>query len=365
MSCVKLVVIIMVITLVQGCAYMTARSSQMLEKVDQMIAAQQYGQARKVLSSVPPSHVDYLKAQALLDEVNKQALSFEQQVLQQGGELELAGKWYLAMQHYQKGLSRLPDSEPIRSTLQALQVKQSSRIAALELALLIAQGEWLKQNLVIQNERSLLTSNNWFKEKQREEMVKEALKTAAALRERGELALEQNELSLAERVLNLAWQLDPSPAAEEGLQALATKQKMIMNIAQQSKAAEAERQRQAILASRRHMREILLTSFREALADRQLSQASGFVTRLKLLGELNDDERQLERQLELLIKQQVEAGIDEGVEYYGLAQYEQAIASWKKVLLLEPENRQALEHIARAERILEKLQRLRDNKNQE
>jgi len=364
MNRLKLAILVFFVVFVQGCAYLDARSSHLLEKIDLLIEQQRYEQAQMILSKVSTSHPDYSQVLVLIEDVDKKAQGYEQQALLEGNKLERAGTWFLAKQNYKEALKRLPSSEKLKSAFQSLQLKQGKRMAALELDLLIVQGEWLRERRLIEKELALVTSSNWFKEKQREDTHKASKKIAGALSEHGKLALEQGDLLRAERILGLAWQLDPNPAIEDALNSLTKKQDSMVTKQLRSQAEDARRQRQAVVKSRQHMRKILIDSFRGALDSQQLSKAADLVTRLKLLGELDDNERQLVQQLERLIAQQVKEDIARGVEYYGLAQYEKAIASWKKVLELEPENEQALEHIARAERILEKLQRLRESKKQ-
>ncbi len=347
----KLVILAIFIGISPGCAYLDARSSNLVEKIDALVVAQQYGHAREVLSRVSASHSDYPQVAALRKDIDKQAAAYEQLVLIKGENLEQQGQWYLAKREYRQALKNLPDSAKLKAVDQALSRKQEKRVAELELDLLIAQGEWLKQNLVIQKELALITPGNWLKESRRETLQKKSEKLAEELGREGKLAVERGELQRADQVLNAAMQLHPGAAIEETKKALVKKQETM-----------ASKQQQSRIQSQKYMRKKLLASMQQAMDQNQLSRASLYVTRLRLLGKLNVKEQQLAQQLELRVHKQVEDNMAQGVEYYGLGQYKQAISSWQSVLELEPDNEQAAEHIERAERILEKLQRLREDK---
>jgi len=56
----------------------------------------------------------------------------------------------------------------------------------------------------------------------------------------------------------------------------------------------------------------------------------------------------------------VEALIQEGRDYYQQEDLEAALEQWRNALLIEPGNTQALEYVARAEKLLENLERLRE-----
>jgi tetratricopeptide (TPR) repeat protein len=56
----------------------------------------------------------------------------------------------------------------------------------------------------------------------------------------------------------------------------------------------------------------------------------------------------------------VESLIEAGREYYQQEDLEAALDQWRNALLIDPDNSQALEYVARAERLLENLERLRE-----
>ncbi len=364
MKSTKLVFLILLVIFSQGCAYINARSSNVLEKVNFLVEEDRYEKAQAVLSHVPESHTDYSSVSGLIARIDKQAIVYEQQILEEGRALEKVGEWYRAKQYYQTALKNIPDSEKINSAFQALHFKQDTRVDALELDLLVLQAKWLSNTISIQKELALITPGSWLKESRWRRDKEKSKKIAESLAERGRVALEQDDFFNAEKLLSLASQLNPSPMIVESQLLLAKQQQEIKNEKLQSQAENERRQQQVVIESRRKMREILNVSLLEAIDNHDLTKALDYVVRLKLLGNLNESEIALSHELNLLLDKQVKESIALGVEHYGLGLYMKAIGAWENALALAPDNEQALEHIGRAERILEKLQRLRDSKKE-
>ncbi len=361
----KLVALLFAVTN-SGCAYLDARSSNVPEKIDALVAEQQYGRAQAILVRVAESHADYARLSLLHEETVKQAMLYEQQALVAAKNLEQQGDWYQAKKYYQQALSNLPESEKLQAAQQALRLKQVVKVAALEFDLLVAQGEWLRRKLAIQQALFPLTPGSWFKTNRYEALRKNVRQLAGELSRRGklelELELEQGSLVRADHALNLALALHPSTEIEAALKVLALKRETLANEWRQSRQADTQKRQQAIIKSRMHMRGKLQDALALALDKNRLSESLNIVTQLKLLGELSAEEKQRIQQLKLLISKQVEKEINLGIKRYGQGQYKQAIFSWRNALALEPGNEQAVAHIERAERILEKLQRLREEK---
>ncbi|MCW8983215.1 MAG: hypothetical protein OQK13_04145, partial [Gammaproteobacteria bacterium] len=71
--------------------------------------------------------------------------------------------------------------------------------------------------------------------------------------------------------------------------------------------------------------------------------------------------RKLRRQLNKNISNEIKKHMEKGQTFYSKEQLEYAIREWGHILLLEPNNQVALEHISRAVKVLEKLQNVRNN----
>lgn len=350
-------VLILLLIANSGCAFIASRSDDAYQKVEALVAAQNFSQAQAILALVSESHPDYERLSGFRKEVETLAAAYEQQVMREAWVLKEEGKWYRAQERYRQGLANLKQSEKIRDAMETLNAKLGQRVAELELDLLVARGEWLARNRTINDELALLTASSWFKKNRDEELQNESLKVAQMLNEEGAAALELGKLDRAEQVLNVSQQLSPSDQVKERLATVLERR--------EAKQLRARKRAQKLQDTRqKYARMVMMGSFKNALDKNRLNQASLIAKQLKQQGDLTAEGQQLIAQLDQAVQQQIKKDIEIGVEHYGKGDYQQAIAAWQYVLELEPDNQQALEHIARAERILEKLQRLREEKGQ-
>lgn len=365
----RLVVLMCIISTTAGCANLTARSSTVAEKIDQLVEQQRYGRALQILEKVADDHPDYARLQTVEDEIRKLAASLQQQAIVEGKRLEHQGKWLLARERYEQALKKIPDSKKLRTLQRALLLKQNARVAELEFTLMMARGAWLKDNLVVQQELDRIAPGNWFKDSRYEDALNEARHLARELTQHAAQALKRGDLKRADVVSDLAMALYANPKSEavrkeliQQQQKLAMQKKTQEERARRTQKAVQHRKQQAIVKSQKDVRQTLRASLQHALDQGQLSEAILIANQLRLQGKLDTEEQQLVQQLALLVNQQIESDMSRGIEHYGEGDYSAAIKRWRNVLELAPDNQQAAERIERATRILEKLQRLRDEK---
>lgn len=349
--------LILLLVVNSGCAFIASRSDDAHQKVELLIEAQNFGQAQAILALVSESHPDYQRLSALQQESETLAAQYEQQVMREGWVLKEEGKWFQAQEHYRQGLANLPHSETLRNAMETLNLRRENRVAVLELDMLVSRGEWLAQNRVINDELALLTPSSWFSKSRYEEQQKEALKVAQKLSEQGAAALLRGELDRAEQVLSLSDRLNASEQVKAQL-ATIDEQRSAEKLRAQKREQQLEDKRQ------KFARMVMLGSFKNALNKNRLNQATLIARQLKQQGNVTAEGQQLIARLDRAVQQQIDKDLEVGVDHYGKGDYQQAIAAWQNVLELESGNQQALEHIARAERILGNLQRLREEKGQ-
>ena len=336
--------IALLVLLATGCTNLPGNLSTGPEKVAQLVEQQRYGQAQAVLSQVPETDPNYAELQTLRKSVDKQAAAYQRNTLEEGKKLEQRGDWYEAQQHYQRALNNLQESKKIKAAQDALQLKIDARVAALEIDLLMAKGEWLKQGLNIRTKISRLLPRKRFQSWRHGSVQKEAEQVAAELGVLGNRVVDQGDFSLAEQMYTLALELHPDPAIEEARKAL------------------RDKKRRAIVRNAQAEHKALLISLQEALSQDQLGKAAAIATRLEKRGTLTKEEQKLIQQLDRDIRTQVNKELELGTRHYSRSEYKEAVSAWNKVLTLEPDNTEAANRIERANRILEKLRQLSQEK---
>ncbi|HIG41408.1 MAG: hypothetical protein ABGY96_02730 [bacterium] len=328
------------ILLVSGCTNLQVSRSPDLEKIARLVEQQQFGEALAMIPRVEESAPDFAEWETLRKSVGKKATAYRKNVIREGKELERQGEWYQALKHYQQALNNLYENRRIQAAHDKLQRETGASIDALEVELLIAKGQWLKQQLIVQTKLFPLLSEKQFKVVRHEVVREEAIQVSVALGVVGKRAVRQGEYTLAEETLDLSLDLHPDPSIEATRKALTSeKQRVIVKKAQSAQRA-------------------LSVSLQEALNQRQLGEASDIAIQLKKRGTPSKEEQQLIQQLNRDIRKQVEEDLDLGADHYSRGEYTEAVAAWNKVLALEPDNTEAAIRNERAKRILEKLRQL-------
>jgi tetratricopeptide (TPR) repeat protein len=326
-----------------GCTYVQNSSSTSLVKIEQLIEQKRYGQAQAILSQIPETEPDYSVVVDLQKRARTQASAYEKLTLKEGKELERRREWHLAMQRYQLGLKNLLHSAKISAAQEALQNKIDTRVAEVEFDLLMARGEWLIRQLSYQTQLSRLLPEHWLAGFRQDGVKRDARHVAEELGSFGRRAMEQDNFSLADQIFQLSLQLHPDAEIEATRKALGT------------------RKRQAVAKDEKDTRKGLSNSLQRAMTEERLGEASRLANQIEAQGKLNDQELEIIQKLGQIIHQQVNENIELGVAHYSQGNYLHAISAWQEVLALEPNNSEATAHIARAERVLKKLERLRQN----
>lgn len=322
-------------------------------RVDSLLAREEYGQALQTLAYVPdddPRHQHFVQRHR---EVRRLADQYAGRVMSKADALVRDGQWRDALNLYREALNRLPRHPRLREHLTAFRTKQAERIEALELEKLIAEGQWLRTAISIQESIAQVAPDDWSYNSTLDNLHYDAERIAESLTERGLTAMESNDLGTAGRTLPLAAQLKPSAritAAEKKLSA--------------AEAQELRRKRQARERTRKLEQErragALRVSFEQARADGDLVRARELLKRLLSLAGKDPHNRRLadsfDKQLDAVVQQR----LDEGALLYSQGRIEEAMARWRNVLELDPDHEEAGANLERAQRVAQRVQQLRE-----
>jgi tetratricopeptide (TPR) repeat protein len=382
--------LIPLIVLQSSCALLTTNYSQMESQVEQWIVAKQYGRALDALSSVAPTDPLYPQAAEKRKEVETLAARYEQEVRRQTRADLGKGKWAQALDTYDEALDRLPKSAVLKDGLAHLHQEQAEELERLELERLLDHGEWLKRTLPTYEEiarvdpRNLIigrqeqgTQNEWTKggpnvqqapqgkytAEQRLQMIRaEAEQVASELALSGNKALANHQFKVADRTLSLAAELSDAPAITESLKKLRAQQEQARATA---RAEREKRQRKLELAEQRKAKSVNehLKKYRSAFVEKDFRTAR---EHLKALQQIDKGNPRWDELMSVLVQatvEEVERLFNSGVTAYSRGQYEEAAKLWRKVLELDPEHKQAQESLDRAQRVLEKLEKLKEKQD--
>lgn len=316
-------------------------------QIEKWITEKQYGNALKSLSNVDPTDPDYPVAAKKRKQVEALAASYEHDVRQKNERLLSAGKWAAALDSYDDALDKLPDSAVLKDGLAQLHQEQMRELERLELKRLFGYGAWLKEVLPVFDDLVRVDPRSSEAKARQQQMRREADSLANELTQYGNRALANNQLDTAERLLRLAADLSDTPAIQESLK----------NLKQQK--IEDKQQQVALELKRKRITDSLLQQFNKSFSRKNFSRAQEKLSALKEAGYDAAEYRTLRKKLQLATDREARRQMREGVNAYSRGQFEQAIKSWKQVLVLQPDNKQADESLQRAEKVLERLKELR------
>ncbi len=326
-----------------GCAYIAAVGGHLDQQVDTWVAQQDYGEALAALSYVKPSNPDYKRLMAKRAAIETMARRYARHTVAEADQLARQGNWSRALHDYDVAQSRLPHSDILRRGRAQLEQRQQAQLAELDLNLLIARGEGLQRQLPIYTDIARTNPRDSEAQRKLGTIQKQAADVAAELVQRGRTALAHGALTTARRTLSLALRLTPNADTRQA------NQELLRRLAPHGTQNTADGNTKQ-----------LLQRYRQALNDKDLVEAQRLLSLLELQPSAPPQLSQLRSDLNDRIADVVHRYLDRGVALYGHGKYEEALAEWRKAQELDPENDTVNSHIARAERVLEKLQSLKE-----
>jgi tetratricopeptide (TPR) repeat protein len=330
------------------------------EQVDHWVAEHKYADALNLLGDISIINKEYANLIKKKQVVLEKAEVYSKEILQIGKELEKQGRIGEAENQYVQGLTNYPQSNALTSALNNLQAKQSEKLKILSRETLITDAIWLERTLTLYSEIFRLKTPTRLTERQYNEQQHKAKMIAQELAGIGSVALDQGNLKLAGRTIPLALKLLPSPENKQlnkKLNDVINRQKNKIKQADKRASEKSKKDQQNALKEQQNT---LLNELGRAINDHNLIEAQQLLSRLEKDEGNTESLSELQIKLKQLVDKKVELHLAQGIELYSEGEYQQAINIWRQVLVLDPENEQLKTHIERAERVISKLQELRE-----
>lgn len=344
-----------------GCA-MLASYDKMEPQIDQWVESKQYDRALDALGSVDAKDPQYLQASEKRRKVEALAANYEQEIRRQTRSDLDKGKWAEALDTYDEALDRLPQSAVLKDGLAQLHQEQDEELERLELERLLAHGQWLKETLPTYQAIARVDPRSRNARQRLERKQQEAEEIASELALYGNKALANSHLETADKTLSLAADLSETPAIGESLKKLRQQQAKVQAKARAERAKRRQRQHAAEQARERRVAG-LLKAYRKAYQQKDYTRARKELASLRRADSGNAEWNRLADELEQATDQEAQRLFDLGVSAYSHGQFERAATQWRKALQLKPDHKPSQENLERAERVLEKLQELKQKQS--
>jgi hypothetical protein len=329
-----------------GCTVMQPLPDDLPERIHVWMQNDEYGQALRMLDRVRSDHPRYVELIRMKPQVRQQAQAFAQRIAGQARQAWGTDDWQTAYDKLQYGLQRYPQSELLQRTNSEFEQKRQTHLQRLQQQLDINKAKWLARNMPIQREMAEMAPDEPEVIQHQQQLEAQRDEVYKRLVTYGVDAMKQEQWQLAHRCLTLAEGLKPTGALSGALKRVSAK----LNIEEQKKT-------QLLSADTRHW----LGKAREELAQDNIKQALHSYRQIDKAQTDRSTVRAFKQQLDKRIEQDIEEGIETGRKFYTQGKIERALAVWHSLQELNPHHEKLNAHIARAEKVLKKIKRLRED----
>lgn len=344
----------LVVLALGACAQLPQPPASDADRLERLLAEQEYGQALALLETLPPERMDVAAKQRKRAEVETLMADYERAALADARRKQDQDNLADAFDTLDTALRKVPGSLRIQQVHGALRERQSQRVRETDDRLLIARADALLEQAPLLEERLRVKSDgtDGAEVREQKERTRTELETLRpGLMECGQRALDNGKLERAEKCLTLARRIEKR---EDVAQAMAQLNDRKSGLARQ---ARSKKQR-AEGAQRRKETDQLMTQLREAIAAADLAQAQLTLSRLTGLGVQSPELTELDHALDNATHAKAEELLEQGNALYRDEKVREAKAAWEAALTLEPDNERARANIERADAVLRKLQEL-------
>ena len=329
--------------LLGGCAYISSYSADLPDKIDSLIQQQEYGEALQLLEYARPSHAEYKRLMQQKKRIEKLVPKYERQTIQKADKLTRQGQWHQAQLTYEQALKNLLQSDKIHKAQQEFLIKRDNYLKQLELSLLLNRANWLIKNAPTQKEIVRVLPNDYKRYEELRNYPDMVDAAADQLVDCVQSALDAGNYNLAETCLKLAERIGSKNVDKKQL---AGAKKTL------AKARNTEIKRQNDITR------ALIAELKQGYSQDNLKRARH---QLNVLEKQNSRDRtsiKLRKELNNRYRQGIDQKITAGRRLYSSGKIQEALDVWNSLLKIDPDNQKLQGHIDRAERVLEKLERL-------
>lgn len=342
-----------------GCNLIPVKEDDLDPQIEAWVGDRAYGRAIDALTRIDPKNPRYPHFAERRRQVETLAADYERETVAQARKELARGNWAAALDRYDVAMVRLPKSTGLRDGLAQLHQEQATAIAREELDLLIARARWLRDSLPDVEAIARITPRDREAQKRLAEHLEQLDTAARRLARLGAAAFRAGDYRAAERALPLAAELSAAEEVKQPyteLKAWAGEQQARKQAARDQRLKEAQAREAA--AKRRF--EKAMAAYRAAVDNGGLREALGLLGKLEEMAPGNDALGEERTRLTTAIREETLRLYETGVGLYSRGEFEKAVEVWRRAIELSPDHRETRESLDRAERVIEKLQQLRD-----
>lgn len=341
--------------LLSGCATFQANRADVAERIDTLLADGNYREALNTIDLVRETHPEFRRLQTWRTTIADRAAAAEQNLMDEVEAQMRAGQWRNATTQLSEASLRLPDSARLSAARERVARQRSELTGGLQLDLLLARASGLPAEIAALDKLHEATAKGEALGAELAARRATLAATRQGLLDCGRAALEQRRSEQAITCLDAA----------HGVAADAESSALLKRARAKETAAE-ERTTATRKRTDKQRQNAQVASLQAALRDAQQRDDLGAArTHLDALLAVapTEDLRRESGQLKARIMSRVEKGLSTGRRQYTAGDIQGARTTWVETSLLAPDNEELKSSIARAERVLKKLQTLSTDQN--
>ena len=329
-----------------GCA--SAPSAPVLfdpEGYAQLLELRQFEQARSSLALAPG--VDDDLRRELQQQVDMAAQLYVEDLLDTAQGRQQQGQWYLAGRLYREGMDALPGNTVLQQAYADYTLQKQAHIDTLQQQLKLHRARLLPEEISLTRQLADVDPRDQRLQNKLFEMEREAGQLVLFMTPLAQQAYDSGDFELTRQYDQQILKLGESPQSRERLAFIDARL-----------SRDAQRAAQGRQKAERKKRERIWREYETAMASEDYIQARAALDQLADSGKQQPEALRERDRLEALINEKSIALIAEGKKHYTRGKLDNAIETWRKALLFNPDNPDLVARIKRAETFQANYQRL-------
>lgn len=326
-----------------GCSLIYSYSDDLPKRIDQWIVEKKYNVALDTISYIKPKHKNYRLIQRKKSIILKKIKPYENNAIVKSTQLAKQGNWISALKLLDEVEDNIVDTKNIKKHREKLLKKRDKIIIVYEDDILNNQAKNLIGKLELYNKIKKVVSKSESNELNISEYDELRQETSLRLAERSEQEYKNRQYNNAFNSIELALKLQP----EKHIVSRLTKTKKRIQ-------KETRRKRLSYVKDAKE----LLAKLSQGYSYEILKETK---EKINWLNKIKDNEAvylkliaKLKKHLKNGEKQRFEAAR----KLYSMGKTQEALSIWYELEKLNPNNSKLKSHIKRAEKVLNKLEKL-------
>ena len=335
-----LILIVIASSSIYACALIKPSPESLDQDIKQWLAHNEFDKINKALQNINKDDIKYKSVIDMTTSIDSKKNIFIERTSASAKKYILANEWQLALDIYNNALNKIHKEPRLSIEKNNLVLERDNQVTALRKELLINRANALisykktyeKLHKIIPHDYSAQLDIKSYNEDRLE--VSEHLEMCA------KQAIKNNEYNIANECYSLSNKLEPTE----------NKNKLITQIQTNLKAKSNSKRNSE-----------LLKAYEKAYIHHQYNKALSHLNELLTINPAHTKASNLLQTLNSEIKELTLNKINQGKELYSKKKIEEALELWKQALELDPENKELISLISRAEKVAKKIHSLEKN----